>query len=102
MGTTVATNALLERKGEKIALLITQGFSHLLQIGNQARPDIFDLSAKKPEVLYEKVIEVDERVVPKREDCQLGLNGQVVKGITGMDYVVERSLVVWLKVRLIA
>lgn len=43
MGTTVATNALLERKGEKIALLITKGFRDLLHIGNQARPKIFDL-----------------------------------------------------------
>lgn len=43
MGTTVATNALLERKGEKFALLITQGFRDLLHIGNQSRPNIFDL-----------------------------------------------------------
>ena len=43
MGTTVATNALLERKGEKMALLITKGFRDLLHIGNQSRPQIFDL-----------------------------------------------------------
>lgn len=43
MGTTVATNALLERKGERIALLITEGFKDLLHIGNQARPSIFSL-----------------------------------------------------------
>lgn len=43
MGTTVATNALLERKGERFALLITKGFRDLLYIGNQARPSIFDL-----------------------------------------------------------
>lgn len=43
MGTTVATNALLERKGERMALLITRGFKDLLHIGNQARPKIFDL-----------------------------------------------------------
>ncbi|CAG8553030.1 1256_t:CDS:10 [Ambispora leptoticha] len=55
MGTTVATNALLERKGEPCALLITKG--------NQSRPKIFDLSIRKLEVLYHKVIEVDERVV---------------------------------------
>jgi 5-oxoprolinase (ATP-hydrolysing) len=59
MGTTVATNALLERKGARSALLVTKGFKDLLLIGNQARPKIFDLSAKKPDVLYEKVIEVD-------------------------------------------
>lgn len=43
MGTTVATNALLERKGERIALLITKGFRDLLHIGNQSRPNLFDL-----------------------------------------------------------
>jgi len=43
MGTTVATNSLLERKGERMALLITKGFRDLLHIGNQARPKIFDL-----------------------------------------------------------
>ena len=43
MGTTVATNALLERKGEKMALFVTEGFRDLLYIGNQARPDLFDL-----------------------------------------------------------
>ena len=43
MGTTVATNALLERKGERMALVITSGFRDLLYIGNQARPKIFDL-----------------------------------------------------------
>ncbi|CAK7232747.1 hypothetical protein SCUCBS95973_008360 [Sporothrix curviconia] len=62
MGTTVATNALLERKGERSALLITKGFRDLLVIGNQARPDIFDLTVAKPGVLYEKVVEIDERV----------------------------------------
>lgn len=62
MGTTVATNALLERKGEKIALIVTKGFKDCLQIGNQSRPRIFDLAIRKPEVLYQKVVEIDERV----------------------------------------
>lgn len=62
MGTTVATNALLERKGERIALVVTKGFKDCLEIGNQSRPKIFDLAISKPEVLYEKVIEIDERV----------------------------------------
>lgn len=61
MGTTVATNALLERKGEPSALLITRGFKDLLVIGNQSRPKIFDLSITKPDVLYQRVVEVDER-----------------------------------------
>jgi 5-oxoprolinase (ATP-hydrolysing) len=62
MGTTVATNALLERKGERTALLITKGFKDLLAIGNQSRPDIFDLSITRPDVLYEQVVEVEERI----------------------------------------
>ncbi|KAI1208675.1 Hydantoinase B/oxoprolinase-domain-containing protein [Annulohypoxylon truncatum] len=62
MGTTVATNALLERKGEKMAMVVTKGFRDCLVIGNQSRPKIFDLAIKKPDVLYEDVVEVDERV----------------------------------------
>jgi len=62
MGTTVATNALLERKGERMAMVVTKGFKDCLDIGNQSRPKIFDLAIRKPEVLYEKVIEIDERV----------------------------------------
>ena len=94
MGTTVATNALLERKGERSALLITKGFRDLLVIGNQARPDIFDLTVSKPGVLYEKVIEIDERVTlegftedPERNvvdansdpDLVVGLSKEVVR-----------------------
>lgn len=62
MGTTVATNALLERKGERTLLLITKGFKDLLRIGYQNRPDLFDLEIKLPELLYEDAIEVDERL----------------------------------------
>ncbi|KAI6500902.1 hypothetical protein MCOR13_005845 [Pyricularia oryzae] len=62
MGTTVATNALLERKGEKISLIVTRGFKDCLTIGNQSRPKIFDLAIRKPDVLYESVVEIDERV----------------------------------------
>ena len=62
MGTTVATNALLERKGEKIAMVVTKGFKDCLVIGNQSRPKIFDLAIRKPDVLYSTVVEVDERV----------------------------------------
>lgn len=62
MGTTVATNALLERKGARSALLITKGFKDLLFIGNQSRPNIFDLTVARPEVLYEQVVEIAERV----------------------------------------
>lgn len=62
MGTTVATNALLERKGEKMAFIVTAGFKDCLVIGNQTRPKIFDLAIRRPDVLYEKVVEIDERV----------------------------------------
>src|SRR5207237_1610598 len=62
MGTTVATNALLERKGERTLLLITQGFRDALRIGYQARPKIFARHIVKPAMLYERVVEVDERV----------------------------------------
>ena len=62
MGTTVATNALLERKGERCCLLVSAGLRDLLRIGNQSRPDIFDLQVRRPQPLYERVIEVEERV----------------------------------------
>src|ERR1700716_4459006 len=62
MGTTVATNALLERKGERTLLLITKGFRDALKIGYQARPKIFARHIIKPEMLYERVVEGGERV----------------------------------------
>ncbi|MGK7878204.1 MAG: hydantoinase B/oxoprolinase family protein [Xenococcaceae cyanobacterium] len=61
MGTTVATNALLERKGDRTVLLITKGFRDSLRIGYQNRPDIFAREIVLPEMLYERVIEVEER-----------------------------------------
>ncbi|NGP04775.1 5-oxoprolinase, partial [Rhodococcus sp. 14C212] len=62
MGTTVATNALLERKGDRTALVITAGFRDALRIGYQNRPRIFERNIVLPELLYERVIEVDERI----------------------------------------
>jgi len=62
MGTTVATNALLERKGEDVLLLITQGFGDLLRIGYQNRPRLFDLEIKRPTLLYKSVVEIPERL----------------------------------------
>ena len=70
MGTTVATNALLERKGERTALVITRGFGDALRIGYQNRPKLFVRRIDLPSVLYERVIEVDER---------LGAHGEVVR-----------------------
>ena len=62
MGTTVATNALLERRGERCALAITSGFGDALQIGTQARPEIFARHIVLPSQLYETVLEIEERV----------------------------------------
>ncbi len=62
MGTTVATNALLERKGEPTVLLMTKGLKDLLRIGYQNRPRLFDLNIELPELLYDDVIEIDERL----------------------------------------
>ncbi|MCW5673777.1 MAG: hydantoinase B/oxoprolinase family protein [Xanthobacteraceae bacterium] len=63
MGTTVATNALLERKGDRTLLLITKGFRDALKIGYQARPKIFAKEIIKPEMLYEQVAEISERIL---------------------------------------
>ncbi|MFJ2995313.1 hydantoinase B/oxoprolinase family protein [Pandoraea sp. NPDC087047] len=70
MGTTVATNALLERKGEPLALVTTHGFRDALRIAYQNRPRLFDLDIALPEALYAEVVEVDERV---------GAHGEVVR-----------------------
>jgi 5-oxoprolinase (ATP-hydrolysing) len=70
LGTTVATNALLERKGGRVLLLVTKGFRDLFEIGYQSRDDLFSLCIKKPQVLYERVIEVEERIGPSGEVVQ--------------------------------
>ncbi|HUO82806.1 MAG TPA: hydantoinase B/oxoprolinase family protein [Gammaproteobacteria bacterium] len=72
MGTTVATNALLERKGEPTALVITRGFADALRIGYQNRPDIFARRIVLPEMLYSRVIEARERV---------GAHGEIVEAL---------------------
>ncbi|KAH7920328.1 hypothetical protein BV22DRAFT_1133174 [Leucogyrophana mollusca] len=92
LSTTVATNALLERKGHKHALLITKGFKDLLLIGNQSRPKIFDLNIRRPSPLYSEVVEVDERVTlvgytsdPKAEENAVQWNddGSIQRGYRG-------------------
>lgn len=105
MGTTVATNALLERKGANVALITTKGFKDVLAIGNQTRPNIFDLTAKKLGQLYQAVVEIDERVtiesfsegggdhlpVPDvTSDAQLvkGDTGEVIRVLRKPDYAV--------------
>ncbi|KAH0613581.1 uncharacterized protein H6S33_005467 [Morchella sextelata] len=90
MGTTVATNALLERKGEKCALVTTKGFKDCLIIGNQSRPKIFDLAIRRPEVLYQSVFEVSERVTledyaehPDRATTDPSSDPDLVRGLSG-------------------
>jgi 5-oxoprolinase (ATP-hydrolysing) len=70
MGTTVATNALLERKGEPTLLLITKGFADALRIGYQARPRIFDRRIVLPELLYSRVVEVPGRFTAEGEEVE--------------------------------
>ena len=72
MGTTVATNALLERKGDRVALAITRGFGDALRIGYQARPEIFARRIVLPDQAYERVVEIDERI---------GADGEVVRPV---------------------
>ncbi|MEC7828680.1 MAG: hydantoinase B/oxoprolinase family protein, partial [Actinomycetota bacterium] len=67
MGTTVATNALLERQGEPTLLVTTKGFADILRIGYQTRPDLFALDIELPEMLYDDVLEVDERMSAEGE-----------------------------------
>lgn len=110
MGTTVATNALLERKGERTVFAVTKGlkvrsrtriessgapvltidFQDLLHIGNQSRPKLFDLAIRKPDVLYSKVIEIPERVTldawsenNKPEPIDISSDPALVTGVTG-------------------
>jgi len=68
IGTTVATNALLERKGERTVLVITKGFRDALRIGYQNRPHLFARHIVLPELLYEQVIEIDERYTAEGEE----------------------------------
>ncbi|NJL44723.1 MAG: hypothetical protein HC922_01185 [Leptolyngbyaceae cyanobacterium SM2_3_12] len=72
MGTTVATNALLERRGDRTVLVITQGFGDALRIGYQNRPDIFARHIQRPEMLYESVVEVPERYSAQGEELLPG------------------------------
>ncbi len=92
MGTTVATNALLERKGDRTLLLITKGFRDALKIGYQARPKIFALEIVKPELLYERVAEIDERVradgtIESEPDLQQARANLVAAKADGIDAV---------------
>ncbi|KAL3430394.1 Hydantoinase B/oxoprolinase-domain-containing protein [Aspergillus tetrazonus] len=94
MGTTVATNALLERKGARSALLTTKGFRDLLRIGDQSRPNIFDLTMARPGMLPEAVVEIDERIVPVHpaSDKDCFSSARLVEGVTGEKFRVVKEL----------
>ncbi|OAA65594.1 Hydantoinase B/oxoprolinase [Niveomyces insectorum RCEF 264] len=92
MGTTVATNALLERKGTRHAFVVTEGFRDLIDIGYQSRPKLFALGIQKPEPLYDEVVEISERITVEGYDedalkasrpVPKEVPGLFVKGITG-------------------
>jgi len=91
MGTTLATNALLERKGAPSALAVTRGFGDILQIGHQARPKLFDLKITKPDLLYTAVIEADERIRILRSN-EKHPQGRVVTGLTGQKFLVLKPI----------
>ncbi|MCH0629973.1 hydantoinase B/oxoprolinase family protein [Kocuria palustris] len=105
MGTTVATNALLERKGAPVLLVTTKGFGDILEIGNQTRPDIFDLTAKKLGKLYSQVLEIDERVtvdsfsegggskLPNKtgDNVLQGITGEPIRILKSPDYDAIRA-----------
>ncbi|KAF2011588.1 hypothetical protein BU24DRAFT_376862 [Aaosphaeria arxii CBS 175.79] len=94
MGTTVATNALLERSSTRCALVVTEGFKDLLRIGDQTRPKLFDLNIRRPETLFDDVLEIQERVTlhdstedkgslrdPQRSsfNLKIGIGGEAVR-----------------------
>lgn len=93
MGTTVATNALLERKGADVALVITEGFRDALEIGLQARPKLFDLQVVKPDILYKNVIEVEERVTVETWQQSHNYDAEVaeIESIIGSDPAVVKG-----------
>ncbi len=85
MGTTVATNALLERKGERTLFLVTKGFGDLLRIGYQTRPRLFDLHIQRPDLLFENVGEVPERLDAEGEVLQ-ALDEDAAKSLLRLSY----------------
>ena len=76
VGTTIATNALLERRGEKTAVAVTRGFADALQIGDQTRPNLFSLHNSRPPPLWERAVEIDERI---------GADGKIVRPLNEND-----------------
>ena len=101
LGTTRGTNALLERRGARTALLVTQGFGDVLSIGDQTRPRLFDLAIRKPLPLAERTVEVDERVAadgavlraPDRDRLQRELQSLLHGGIESLAICFLHSIV---------
>ncbi len=95
MGTTVATNALLERQGEPTLLVTTRGFADALRIGYQTRPKLFDLHIQLPEMMYSEVLEIDERmgaqgelITPlNRTQAEIGLRQAYDRGLRSVAIV---------------
>ena len=94
MGTTVATNALLERKGDPTALLVTKGFRDALRIAYQNRPRLFDRHIVLPELLYGKVVEVDERISAHGDIVQALDEGAVKRELTELHALGYHSVAV--------
>ncbi|KAI2803539.1 hypothetical protein BLOT_007670 [Blomia tropicalis] len=93
MGTTVATNALLEHKGERLAIALTKGFRDVFCIGNQSREDIFELKISDRFRLYEEVVEIDERLVLDQDSCKIGKSDvPIVTGVSGDKLQVWKSI----------
>lgn len=89
MGTTVATNALLERKGDRTLLAITRGFGDALRIGYQTRPDLFARHIVLPEMLYEDIVEIDERLSVTGEIIQ---ELEITKARQGLQQAFDRGI----------
>ncbi len=83
MGTTVATNALLEREGDPVLLLVTRGFADALRIGYQHRRELFALKIELPDMLYQQVLEIDERVTAQGQVLKAPDKSTVIAGLRG-------------------
>ena len=91
MGTTVATNALLERKGAPCALVTTKGFKDLQLIGNQSRPKIFDLAIQRPDALYSHVVEINERVLLVKDESTFPMSDRIM-GSSQEEIFIEKAI----------
>ncbi|MED5329675.1 MAG: hydantoinase B/oxoprolinase family protein [Planctomycetota bacterium] len=87
MGTTVATNALLERRGERVLLVTTKGFGDLLEIATQERPELFSLQIKKRQLLHAQVVEIDERILADGTVERVPDSEQIAQAIRGWDAI---------------